>query len=298
MPPDFAAPRRPNLQRAARMPKQKRASWRVKRPSRVKLAPSPSRTVEELPENMGETISATYPDGWTSTVPVEMKPVVLGDLAQMAALVWQHDYRLLFELEAEKLESSLGLVSSAMTLKEAVPQSTYARELQAKGEQPKRAHRVPAQAADLARAAYRQANQRHHTFKICARSLATLARRTPYSEWRNQIRAGLLLSRPTTIKLLKLAMACKPEPPFEETTAVQHFVFDQKYAKKGKSRAKHRGCERVDASGDLVALVSTVLVNMMRIPVPATLGMYAPCMRPPCHCSHCTHLPFLVCPSG
>jgi predicted RecB family endonuclease len=152
------------------MPKQNRASWRSKRRTRVNIAPSPSRTIEELPENMGETITAIYSDGWTSTVPVEMKPVVVGELAQMAALVWQNDYRLLFELEAEKLESSLGLVSSAMTLKEAVPQSTYARELQAKGKQPKRAHREPDQAADLARAAYRQANQRHHTFKTCVRT--------------------------------------------------------------------------------------------------------------------------------
>ena len=53
---------------------------------------------------------------------------------------------------------------------------------------------------------------------------------------------------------------------------MQHFVFDQKYAKKGESRGKHRAAERVNASGDLVELVSTVLVNMMRIPVPHTLG--------------------------
>ena len=53
---------------------------------------------------------------------------------------------------------------------------------------------------------------------------------------------------------------------------MQHFVFDQKYAKKGESRKKHRAAERVDASGDLVELVSTVLVNVMKVPVPQTLG--------------------------
>jgi hypothetical protein len=64
----------------------------------------------------------------------------------------------------------------------------------------------------------------------------------------------------------------RPPPEFLETTAIQHFCFDQKYAKKGASRGKHRAAERVDASGDLVELVSTVLVNFMRIPVPQTLG--------------------------
>lgn len=57
---------------------------------------------------------------------------------------------------------------------------------------------------------------------------------------------------------------------------MQHFVFDQKYAKKGESRKKHRGAERVNASGDLVELVSTVLVNFMKIPVPQSLGGLTP----------------------
>lgn len=53
---------------------------------------------------------------------------------------------------------------------------------------------------------------------------------------------------------------------------MQHFVFDQKYAKKGASRAQHRAAERVDASGDLVDLVSVVYLNMVRIPLPHSLG--------------------------
>lgn len=71
----------------------------------------------------------------------------------------------------------------------------------------------------------------------------------------------------------------RPPPSFLATSAVQHFVFDQKYAKKGESRKKHRGAERVDASGDLVELVSNVLVNFMKIPIPQTLGRHVPRTR-------------------
>lgn len=70
----------------------------------------------------------------------------------------------------------------------------------------------------------------------------------------------------------------RPPPTFMEMSAVQHFGFDQKYAKKGESRGKHRAAERVDASGDLVELVSTVLVNVMRLPLPQTLGRCVPSM--------------------
>ena len=56
------------------------------------------------------------------------------------------------------------------------------------------------------------------------------------------------------------------------STAVQHFLFDQKYAKKGASRGEHRAAERVDASGDLVELVSVVLVNFIKTEIPQTLG--------------------------
>lgn len=60
---------------------------------------------------------------------------------------------------------------------------------------------------------------------------------------------------------------------------VQHFVFDQKYCKKGESRGKHTAAERVDASGDLVELVSLVLVNCMHLPVPFTLCRFV--LSPP-----------------
>ena len=63
---------------------------------------------------------------------------------------------------------------------------------------------------------------------------------------------------------------------FVTTSAVQHFIFDQKYSKKGATRATHRAAERVDASGDLVELVSVVLVNYIKTEIPQTLGRSVP----------------------
>ena len=50
------------------------------------------------------------------------------------------------------------------------------------------------------------------------------------------------------------------------------FVFDQCYKKKGASRGKHRAAEHVSASGDLVDLISMVIVNSIKIPVPESLA--------------------------
>eukprot|EP00966_Prymnesium_polylepis_P011374 261989-Prymnesium_polylepis.1 len=62
-----------------------------------------------------------------------------------------------------------------------------------------------------------------------------------------------------------------PAHTFMTCNPLQHFLFDQKYCKKGESRGKHTAAERVDASGDLVELVSVVLVNALQLPVPYTL---------------------------
>ena len=59
------------------------------------------------------------------------------------------------------------------------------------------------------------------------------------------------MSRPTAVKALKLMMEHEPHVAYDRSD-VQHFLYDQKYMKKGASRAKHTGQERVDASGDLV----------------------------------------------
>ena len=48
-------------------------------------------------------------------------------------------------------------------------------------------------------------------------------------------------------------------------------IFDQCYKKKGESRGSHRATEQVNASGDLVDLVSMVVVNSVTIPIPSLL---------------------------
>ena len=82
-----------------------------------------------------------------------------------------------------------------------------------------------------------------------------------------------MTSRPTAVKLVvKLMMKCRPQPDFPPSKFMSLFIFDQRYVKKGASRGKHRAAERVDASGDLVDLISMVIVNSVKVPIPASLG--------------------------
>ena len=74
------------------------------------------------------------------------------------------------------------------------------------------------------------------------------------------------------MKLVKIMMKCRPKPPFHESTSKSLHIFDQCYKKKGESRGKHRAAEQVNASGDLVDLVSMVVVNSVTIPVPSLLA--------------------------
>jgi hypothetical protein len=247
------------------MPKQKRAPWR-----------RPKTTVPSLPVHTPspdlENVSAVYADGEELPVPEFPRPAMIGSLYDMAPLLWSSDYSILFNLEQYQLEEDAGLMTAAQQLKAGAVPSTYAQ----RGGDGKRkcketGEKETQQAMVMAASALRQANQCRHSFSCAARSLVALSKRLPYGSWRFQAKQRTLLDRKTTIKLLKLMMDCKPELPFMESFPIQHFVFDQKYCKKGESRGKHRGVERVDSSGDLVELVAVVIVNTMRIPVPATL---------------------------
>jgi hypothetical protein len=206
-------------------------------------------------------------------------------------------------------------MTAATLLQHIPNQSTYMKRGLSRKSEAEQERSEKARAQAVAVQTMRQANQWEHTFSICVRSLSALARRMPTAEWRRQTRMRALLARSTATEFLKMVMAVRrpsqphtytprthhahtshtrhtyithtthtshtllpqvrPGPGFLRTSAVQHFVFDQKYAKKGESRGKHRGAERVDASGDLVELVSTVLVNVMRTSVPQTLGRLA-----------------------
>jgi hypothetical protein len=99
-----------------------------------------------------------------------------------------------------------------------------------------------------------------------------LMHRVPTKDWNEQLTKRQVLSKKTTIKLVHSMMACRPAPPFFTNDAITLHIFDQTYKKKGASRGKHRAAEQVDASGDLIDLISMVIVNSVSIPLPMTLG--------------------------
>ena len=120
--------------------------------------------------------------------------------------------------------------------------------------------------------AVRAANQQRYPFSICAQSVAMLMWHTRWKDWCAQLASRQVLSKTTTTKLVRLMMDCRPSAAFDTMEGVSVHVFDQCYKKKGKPRGKHRAAERVDASGDLVDLISMVIVNSVTISVPASLG--------------------------
>jgi hypothetical protein len=142
----------------------------------------------------------------------------------------------------------------------AAPQSTYRqRGLTKHPEQ--RAQQLLSRTGDAAAMAMRQGNQQCHIFTICARSIAMLTHRLDTKDWQELQRKRMILSKPSTVKLVRLMMACKPAPSFKIMEGLSFHIFDQCYKKKGASRGEHRAAERVDASGDLVDLISMVIVN-------------------------------------
>ena len=117
-----------------------------------------------------------------------------------------------------------------------------------------------------------QSNQQTYPFTICARSVSKLTHLTRHKDWWEQVKARSVLDEKTTSKLIMLMMACKPPPPSEPMRGFSLFVYDQCYKKKGKSRGQHRAAEKVDASGDLIDLVSMVIVNTLKIHAPCLLA--------------------------
>jgi hypothetical protein len=193
-------------------------------------------------------------------VPEEVK--LLGSMAEMAPLLWATDYDELYRREEEALERSGGLMSVAGELRLAVPASTYQKRGRGKHKPALERERLRRQAA----AVLRQGNQMQHSFSTCVNSILALSRRIPYLEWRKQSEMRQLLDRKTATMLLNRMMAVRPATSFRATSAVQMFLYDQKYAKRGASRGKHRAAEKVDAAGDLIDLVSVVYVNTIKVP--------------------------------
>ena len=165
------------------------------------------------------------------------------------------------------------MLLKALELKAAAPPSTYtSRGKRGASRIAKHVQRQLTLASNVAAIALRQANQQLYPFSICAKSVSSLMHRMSTKDWRALQYKKEILSKPTTIKLVKCMMACRPKPPFAEMNHYCLHIFDQCYKKKGASRGKHRAAEQVSASGDLVDLVSMVIVNSVTIPVPSRLA--------------------------
>jgi hypothetical protein len=238
------------------MGKHNRSGARAMTPAARKRA-NRATTLDSIAEEIEpEIVPETVPE------PVQVK--LVGSLAQLAPLLWVSNYGPLYEMEEAALEESGGLMSAASDLRLSAPASTYQQRGRAKERPALERERLRRQAA----AVLRQANQWRHSFTVCVNSVLALSRRLPYLEWRKQCEMRQLVDRKTATKLLYHMMTVRPPLPFLATSAVQQFVYDQKYCKKGESRGKHRGPEKVDAAGDLIELVSMVYLNTIKVPLP------------------------------
>ena len=197
---------------------------------------------------------------------------IFDNLEDLAAALWSTDYHKYLDAELDEL-SGMGLMDSAVQLKGLAPPSTYDLQRRRKERHlPERLHRMINQARSAAATAVRQANQQKYPFSVGAQSVASMTRRLNVKDWNALLAKRQLLSRTTTIKLIRSMMTCKPPLPYDEMPGVSFFIYDQCYKKKGKSRGEHRAAERVDASGDLIDLISMVIINSIQLPIPNLLA--------------------------
>ena len=137
------------------------------------------------------------------------------------------------QLEMQQLEASNQLLSNALALKQLAPESSYTKQKHKRIKNvEKRAWKELRQAGQAAGTALRQANQQTHTFSCVARSIRALLKRLNRKEWAARSKQAELVSRPTAFKATKLMMNVRLEPDFMETFAVQHYAFEQLYARK------------------------------------------------------------------
>lgn len=241
-------------------PARKRQGFRMKRKPRIGRPPAKVHA-EQLADDA--VLLETDPAERLSTG-------INLSLKEIAPLMWKSDYTPLIADERRRL-SEVGMMQMAAATKMAAPPSTYTQ----RGLNRNKTVRMEAemsQATDIAATAVRQANQQNHQISICARSVWMLMRRSRSSDWTAQSRSRQVLSKPTTIKLVRLMMLCRPRALFHEMPGFALHIYDQRHTKKGAARGTHRAAEKVDASGDLVDLVSMTIVNSLTIHVPAALA--------------------------
>lgn len=241
-------------------PARKRKGFSVRR--KVRIHPNYAAATLQREEQAAETL--------LGRVPAKPRVAVGKKLKQMVPLLWSSNYQQWVDMEADEL-MSMGVLEAALNTKAAAPLSTYAERGLTKDKE-KRATVVMKQSADIAAAAVRQANQQQYPFTVCARSVSMLTHLTRDKDWKEAVKDRRVLDKKTSTKLVRLMMAAKPPPPSEPMLGFSLHIYDQCYKKKGQSRGKHRAAEKVDASGDLVDLVSMVVVNSLTVHVPRLLA--------------------------
>lgn len=234
--------------------------------------------IDPEPDPLHATYEYSFMTGATTTTTVDRRSVsMLGTIKELAPMLWSGDYATLFEQERQELEAKCGLMTAGSLLKGLVKPSQYKRKGRGSNKsKAKRQHQEETDKGMMASAAWRQANQRNCTFSCCARSVNAMMKRLPHKEWVRQQKRKEIYSRKWTYLIVDGMMACAPAPDVLTSSALQGYIIDQKYIKKGKSRGQHRAAERVDASGDLIELVSFVFVNVMKIPIPYSLAPLTP----------------------
>ena len=237
-------------------PSRKRGSWRVlgrvQRPDAAERAAKRAASRHKAAKEVSDFDLSTL---------VQLSPFdescgsITNKLEKMAATLWTSDLAPLIATERSKL-AELGLISKTIELKAAAPPSSYTARGLTKNVERKNEKTV-GQASDMAATALRQANQQVFPVSICARSIAMLLHRVHSKDWLDLLLNREVLSRPTTIKLVHLMMACRPAPKFLQHPSCIIHIFDHTYRKKGESRGRHRATQQVEARGDHEITLST-----------------------------------------
>lgn len=214
-------------------PARKRQGFRVrKRPPVCRPRSSPQKeAMDKLYEHDVETLQPGTQCG------------ILSCIQDVAPLLWKAEYASLFAAELTEL-GEIGVLGRAMETKCAAPMSSYTRRGKVRDKEKKMTKDI-SNAQDAAAMAVRQANQQTYPISICARSVAFYMRRVNIKDWSELLSKRMVLSRTTTVKLIKAMMKCRPPFGFRELGGVVCVIFDQCHKKKGLPRGEHRAgaCE-------------------------------------------------------
>ena len=213
-------------------PSRPRASTRRRR--RVKVGHVP--TVEVFMQEKVDAINIGLPD--------TAHAAITRSLLKIAPLLWASDYKPILADEMAALHQ-MGVLEKHLEAKASVPPSSYTQRGLIRNKE-KKAEKILGLTRDDGAMSLRQANQQIYPFSICARSVSMYMRRMSSKDWAELLAKKMVLSRPTTVKLIKFMMKCIPGANFATMPkSIMMVVYDQCYKKKGESRGKHRAAERV-----------------------------------------------------